>query len=124
MAVGLSLVFGAGHLGVPDHKSLKFLMSAWMWPSVPDFLLMTLLGTMAAVAMPLFAYAYKVAEPSFVAPFEYTAMFWAVLWGVLVFGDFPIRRDVERRGRGASPPASSCCIWTRSICANERSHTG
>ncbi len=89
VAVGLSLVFGAGDFGVPEHKSLKFLMSAWMWPSLADFLLMALLGVMAVVAMPLFVHAYKVAEPSFVAPFEYTAMFWAVLWGVLVFGDFP-----------------------------------
>jgi drug/metabolite transporter (DMT)-like permease len=24
-----------------------------------------------------------------VAPFEYTAMFWAVLFGVTIFGDFP-----------------------------------
>jgi drug/metabolite transporter (DMT)-like permease len=89
VAAGLSLLFGAGQFGVPAHQSLRFLMSAWMWPGMIDFLLMLSLGIFAAAAMPLFAHAYKIAEASFVAPFEYTAMFWAVLWGVVVFGDFP-----------------------------------
>jgi drug/metabolite transporter (DMT)-like permease len=89
VAVALTVLFGTGQFSVPDHRSLRFLMSAWMWPSLPDFLRMVAFGVMAAVAMPLFAHAYKIAEASFVAPFEYTAMFWAVLWGALIFGDFP-----------------------------------
>jgi drug/metabolite transporter (DMT)-like permease len=39
--------------------------------------------------MVLFATAYKYAESSFVAPFEYTAMFWAAAYGFMVFGDIP-----------------------------------
>jgi drug/metabolite transporter (DMT)-like permease len=89
VALGLSLTFGTGQFGVPTHQSLRFLMAGWLWPSLGDFLLMTCLGVMAAAAMPMFAHAYKIAEPSFIAPFEYTAMFWAVVWGVTVFGDIP-----------------------------------
>ncbi len=89
VAAVLSLTFGAGQFAVPAHASLRFLMSAWMWPSQADFLLMVGLGAMAAVAMPLFVHAYKIADASFIAPFEYTAMFWAVVWGAVIFGDFP-----------------------------------
>jgi drug/metabolite transporter (DMT)-like permease len=39
--------------------------------------------------MVLFGMAYKSAESSFVAPFEYSAMFWAVVLGFLAFGDVP-----------------------------------
>jgi drug/metabolite transporter (DMT)-like permease len=37
----------------------------------------------------LFGMAYKYAESSFVAPFEYTVMFWALLIGFVAFGDVP-----------------------------------
>ena len=46
-------------------------------------------GATVAIAMVLFGMAYKSAESSFVAPFEYSAMFWAVVLGLLVFGDVP-----------------------------------
>jgi drug/metabolite transporter (DMT)-like permease len=91
VAACLSLIFGAGSFDVPAHLSLRFLMMAWLWPSPTDLALMMCLGVMAAAAMPMFAHAYKIAEPSFIAPFEYTAMFWAVVWGLLVFGDIPDR---------------------------------
>ncbi|MDP9136829.1 MAG: DMT family transporter [Pseudomonadota bacterium] len=89
VAAALSLTFGAGQFAVPAHQSLRFLMSAWIWPGQADLLLMTGIGVMAAVAMPMFAQAYRIADASFIAPFEYTAMFWAVVWGAVLFGDFP-----------------------------------
>jgi drug/metabolite transporter (DMT)-like permease len=48
-----------------------------------------LMGFMAAITSVMFTYAYKFAQSSFVAPFEYTAMIWAVTFGLLLFGDFP-----------------------------------
>ena len=33
--------------------------------------------------------AYRVAQPAVVAPFEYSALPLALLWGVLVWGDWP-----------------------------------
>ena len=99
-------------------------MSAWIWPSLPDFLLMVGLGVMAAVAMPLFVHAYKIADASFIAPFEYTAMFWAVVWGAVIFGDFPDRMDVERRRDRHRRRPRSCCTWTTSTNAGWQLHTG
>jgi drug/metabolite transporter (DMT)-like permease len=46
-------------------------------------------GILAGVAMLLFVNAYKLAETNFVAPFEYSAMIWAVGYGLILFGDFP-----------------------------------
>ena len=39
--------------------------------------------------MILFINAYRLAETNFVAPFEYSAMIWAVIFGLVLFGDFP-----------------------------------
>ena len=50
---------------------------------------MAALGVLASVAMVLFSIGYKHAEASFVAPFEYSAMFWAITYGFILFGDFP-----------------------------------
>ena len=48
-----------------------------------------LLGVCASFGMILFGTAYKLAESSFVAPFEYSSMIWAVLFGFILFGDIP-----------------------------------
>lgn len=71
------------------HKSLAFLTRPWVWPSLPDFLLLSFLGVLAAFTIVSFVSAYKYAESSFVAPFEYSAMAWAILFGLLFFNDFP-----------------------------------
>jgi drug/metabolite transporter (DMT)-like permease len=91
LAAALALIFGWGTFAYDSHASLKFLTSGWVMPHRSDFWLMVVFGVMSAAAMPLFVSAYKLAEASFIAPFEYTAMFWAVLWGVVLFGDFPDR---------------------------------
>jgi drug/metabolite transporter (DMT)-like permease len=71
------------------HKSLSFLLRHWVMPPWHDVLLMRLLGVFASFGMILFGTAYKLAESSFVAPFEYSSMIWAVLFGFLLFGDIP-----------------------------------
>lgn len=89
VAVVLAAIFGTGAFANDSHASLGFLTNGWVWPAAADFWLMVLFGVMSAAAMPLFVSAYKLAEANFIAPFEYTAMFWAVAWGILLFGDFP-----------------------------------
>ncbi len=71
------------------HKSLTFLLRHWSMPGWRDLLLMGSLGVCASFAMVMFGTAYKLAESSFVAPFEYSSMIWAVLYGFLLFGDVP-----------------------------------
>jgi len=89
VAITLALLFSVIDMGAVENKSLAFLTRPWHTPSVIELLAMLLLGSTVAVAMVLFGMAYKSAESSFVAPFEYTAMFWAMAFGFLIFGDIP-----------------------------------
>ena len=72
-----------------SHKSLAFLTRPFMWPTLQDFLLLSAVGALAAFAMMSFISAYRLAESNFVAPFEYSGMAWAVMFGLLFFNDFP-----------------------------------
>jgi drug/metabolite transporter (DMT)-like permease len=85
----LMVAFGLSDLHFDGHKSLAFLTRPMVVPSLNDGLLLILMGIMAAVGSVLFTSAYKFAPANFVAPFEYTAMIWAVTFGVLLFADFP-----------------------------------
>jgi S-adenosylmethionine uptake transporter len=51
--------------------------------------MLTVMGVLSAAASVFFINAYRFAEANFVAPFEYSAIVWATLNGMLFFGDFP-----------------------------------
>jgi drug/metabolite transporter (DMT)-like permease len=89
IAVVLLLVFSIFDFGAFSHPSLVFLSRPFVWPSAGHGALMLASGVFAAFAMLLFVNAYKYAEANFVAPFEYSAMIWAVSFGLVLFGDFP-----------------------------------
>lgn len=91
LAVGLALglVFGWGGLTSDIHPSIAFLTRGWVMPGGSDLCLMIGVGVLSSLAMLLFTLAYGSAEANLVAPFEYTAMFWAVLFGFVLFGDVP-----------------------------------
>ncbi len=88
-ALVLLVVFNTFDFSDVTHKSLVFLSRPWVTPSLADGLVLTANGMLAAGGMLLFVSAYKYGESNFVAPFEYSAMFWALLYGIVVFGDFP-----------------------------------
>jgi drug/metabolite transporter (DMT)-like permease len=46
-------------------------------------------GAVAATGMMFLTSAYRVAASSLVAPFEYTGILWAPLWGFLFFAEVP-----------------------------------
>jgi drug/metabolite transporter (DMT)-like permease len=55
----------------------------WQWP------LLIMVGVIGGVAQIAFTQAFRLTSPSLLAPFEYTAMIWAVLFGFVLFGDIP-----------------------------------
>jgi drug/metabolite transporter (DMT)-like permease len=85
----LGLLFGSGGWHITTHPSLSYLTAAWTMPNAFHLLLMGFIGATAAVAILLFTQAYALAEPSFVAPFEYTGLFWAVLFGFVIWDVLP-----------------------------------
>jgi drug/metabolite transporter (DMT)-like permease len=89
VAVLMAIAFNLFSVEGLSHKSLVFLSRPWVTPSWLDFLVLTANGLLAAFGMLLFVSAYKYGESNFVAPFEYSAMIWAVFYGLTVFGEFP-----------------------------------
>ena len=86
-AAGLAL--GDGRFDVFDHPSLAFLFRAWVWPAPFDAVLMAALGVVIALAGLAISQAHSRSEPAFIAPFEYVALPLSVLWGIVVFGEWP-----------------------------------
>lgn len=61
----------------------------WTAPTAFALGLMALVGAIGAAAQVLLTQAFRRAPPAVVAPFEYTGMVWASLFGWMVFGDLP-----------------------------------
>jgi S-adenosylmethionine uptake transporter len=83
------LVFSLGGTVVTENPSLQFLLRPWVVPKIEDCLLMVFLGVNAAVGFYCLIKAYWVSRASVVAPFEYTYIIWAVLFGYLIWSEIP-----------------------------------
>jgi drug/metabolite transporter (DMT)-like permease len=62
---------------------------SWHTPQATDILPLALLGLLAMLAHVMVNWAFKLADAAAVAPLQYTQLFWAIVFGWLVFGDFP-----------------------------------
>lgn len=65
------------------------LPGVWVTPRGLDGAFLVATGLLGGTGMLLFAQAYRHAEAAVLAPFDYTAMLWAVLFGFLIWGDLP-----------------------------------
>jgi drug/metabolite transporter (DMT)-like permease len=61
----------------------------WVWPSMGQWALLLVLGTLGGVGHFLLILAYQRAQASVLAPFAYTQILWATLAGWLLFGELP-----------------------------------
>lgn len=109
VAVALLLVFRTVDTSGFTHKSILFLSRGWVWPSLADAAILLINGVLAGLGMIFFVTAYKLAESSFVAPFEYSSMIWALSYGVLVFGDVPDRYTLA--GAAVVVAAGLLMVW-------------
>ena len=86
----LSLLMHSGILSVTsEHPSLAFFGRDWIMPGSFDLLLMLIIGLIAAVGFYCLSQAYCVSEASAIAPFEFTYILWAVLFGFLFWNEMP-----------------------------------
>ncbi len=88
-ALILSAIFGTGDLAGAGHKSIAFMTRGWLMPSGFDTLLMMACGVIAAAGLTLLTQAYRIAQSNVVAPFEYIALIWGVLYGWMFWSDWP-----------------------------------
>jgi drug/metabolite transporter (DMT)-like permease len=70
-------------------SGLVFVPTQWVTPSPQDLALLMAIGLIGGVAQIFMTEAFRLAPPSVVAPFDYTAMLWALAFGFFVFGTFP-----------------------------------
>lgn len=85
----MGLAVGDGHLAGSGNASLTFLLRAWVWPPLQDWPAFLATGLAVAIGGLLMSQAYRTMEAALVAPFEYVSIPMAILWGVLVFGQWP-----------------------------------
>ena len=85
----LGLIVGGGQFDSFDHKSTEFLLRAWVVPTGQDLALLIICGFIAAAGFYFLTQAYRVAQASVVAPFEYSSLPWAILWGYVFWQDLP-----------------------------------
>ncbi len=85
----VGLFTGEGQFAITSHPSLEFLTRPWVWPNPDDYGLFALLGFVIAMAGFLISKAYSLCEAALVAPFEYVALILAIVWGFVIFGEWP-----------------------------------
>jgi drug/metabolite transporter (DMT)-like permease len=61
----------------------------WVAPSAPDWALLVALGVLGGAGHGLLVLAFARAPASLLSPLSYSQLVWAMLAGVVVFGDWP-----------------------------------
>ena len=85
----LGLTIGDGKFDIFGDPSSSFLLRAWEMPTGLDWPIIGLLGLFASVGGYFISQAYRLGEASLIAPFEYLALPLSILWGYLIFQEFP-----------------------------------
>jgi len=100
----------------------------WVTPRGSDILAFCIMSFSATVGQFMLTQAYRYGEISFLAPLEYTALIWAVLFGVLFWNEFPnaivltgsviiiasniyvVHRETRRHGRKVDPATAAAHV--------------
>lgn len=84
------LVAGDGRfLNEDTPPALYFLLRPWVWPQSEDLPALIGLGLASAIVGYSMSQAYRLARASAVAPFEYVLLIFALIWGWLIFDEWP-----------------------------------
>lgn len=90
---------------------------AWTTPPLAHWPTLVALGLLAMLAHVAVNWAFKLADAATVAPLQYTQLFWAIVFGWLVFGDFP---DIAKLIGAAMIIGSGLFIFFRERQLNKR----
>lgn len=101
IAFGLSIVMSRRLRGTSDASlvtwqtigtllvGIVLAVGNWQKSSMPDLSAMLLLGVVSTAAHLLITRALKLAPASTLAPLHYSLLLWAVIFGIIFFGDVP-----------------------------------
>jgi drug/metabolite transporter (DMT)-like permease len=80
------LFYGALAVVIVGLMTMPF---GWRWVSGPDLLLFAVQGLVMGIAHYLMIESFRLSEAALVVPFKYTGFIWAVIYGILIWGDYP-----------------------------------
>jgi drug/metabolite transporter (DMT)-like permease len=108
-ALGAAFLFALTVTGLktitPDHTPLQILvwsaslglifslppaMFSWAWPSLPDFLLLSLMGVIGIFTQYCYTRGMQVGDAGAMAPMDYIRLVFAALAGFLLFQELPM----------------------------------
>ncbi len=69
--------------------SLPPAVASWVWPNLSELGVLAVAGLLFGAGQASLVFATRQAPAVVVAPFQYSQMIWAVIFGALVFGDVP-----------------------------------
>lgn len=69
--------------------TLTLMPSQWQTPNLPDFGVFVLMGIVGTAGMALITQGYRFAPAAVIAPFDYSSLLWAVLFGWIFWQDMP-----------------------------------
>ena len=70
---------------------LPFVVYNWTQPSAHLWILLIAMGFCGGIAQILLTYAYNLSDVNLLQPFDYTAIIWAITFGIIFFNDYPDR---------------------------------
>ena len=85
--MAFTLMLNNSTVGSSTHPSFAFLLREWRIPAREDLILLIAIGFISAAGFYCLSQAYRLAQPSVIAPFEYIAVPLGVIWGYLFFKD-------------------------------------
>ena len=70
---------------------LPFVVYNWTQPSAHLWILLIAMGFCGGIAQILLTNAYNLSDVNLLQPFDYTAIIWAITFGIIFFNDYPDR---------------------------------
>ena len=69
--------------------SLPFALSVWVWPTMEEWLWLSLLGTLATIGHLCMVQGLKLADAMTIFPLDFTRLIWASFFGLFIFSEWP-----------------------------------
>ncbi len=88
-SLSIGAVVSVFHIDASSSAGFAALTKPFVWPAAKDLGMMGLMGLLSCVSSVFFVRAYQAAPANFVAPLEYSAMIFAVIYGIAWFNDYP-----------------------------------
>ena len=73
--------------------SLPFALSVWVWPTMEEWLWLSLLGTLATIGHLCMVQGLKLTDAMTIFPLDFTRLIWASLFGLFIFSEWPNSSD-------------------------------